>query len=197
MRQIFNVRQIFNKLETTPDPSCTAKLEAKAQLCSQLAVIQGKTAAREAAVETAMAERDKAVDERDVAQAANRTAKDVAFQLNTSISPVKKSANRLEVIQNKTRGRKKALAAFKESFTPILTDEVIDALKVVVTTMNELVVKEKAVTDKETILKNKEDLLAQNTKNIESKTAEIAAADAGMTGLNCGNTDGCNVPPPS
>jgi hypothetical protein len=191
------MRHIFNKLDTTPHPSCTAKLEAKAQLCSELAVIQGKTADREAAVETAMANFDEAVDQRDKTKAENITAKDDAFQLNTSISPVKKTANRLEVILNKVRGRKRALAAFKESFIPILTDEVIDALKVVVAKMNELVEKEKAVTDKQTILKNKQDLLAQNTKNIESKTAEIAAADAGMTGLNCDNTDGCNVPPPS
>ncbi len=176
------MRHIFNKLDnTTLHPSYTAKLEAKAQLCSQLAVIQGNRAAIEAAVETAMANFDEAVDERDKAQAANKTAKDVAFQLNSEINPVRKTANRLEVIQNKVRGRKRALTAFKESFIPILTDEVIDALKVVVITMNELVIKEQAVTDKEASLKNKKDLLAQNTKNIEDKTAEIDAADAGMT----------------
>jgi len=183
------MRHIFNKLA---EPLCTAKLEAKAQLCRKLAVTQGNTAAKEAAVKTAMAKSDEAVDERDKTQAANKTAKDVAFQLNTSISPVKKAANRLEIIQNKARGRKRAFTAFKESFTPILTDEVIDALKVVVTTMNELVIKEQAVSNRRADLADAQAALLKNTVNIKNITAEIARLDKEMAGLNCGNNiSGC------
>lgn len=189
------MRQIFNKLDTTPDPSYTAKLKRKADLCDKLEITQGNTAGREAAVKTAMAEIDEAIAERDAAQVATKTAKAAASKLNPSIAPIGETANRLEKINNMETGKRKARKAFQASFKPRLNKEVMDALEEVVTKMNKLATKEQAVTDKAASLKEAEDLLAKNAQNIKTKTAQIAAVNASMVGLNCGgNPDGCDFP---
>lgn len=194
------MRQIFNALDTTPHPSCTAKLAAKAKLCTQLDIMQRNTAVREAAVKTAMARFDEAITERDAAIAENNTAKTFALeQGNLSIVPVSKTVNKLKFIQDmpmeyqaEKQTHKKALDTFKESFKPALTQDVLNALHLAVITMKELDIRKSAVRNTRITLEEAQASLAKNLNNIQVKTAAIAAANTGMAGLNCGNNpSGC------
>lgn len=196
------MRNIFDKLDvsTTPQPLCTAKLAAKAKLCTQLDIMQRNTAVREAAVKTAMARFDEAITERDAAIAENDTAKTFALeQGNLSIIPVSKTVNQLKFIQDmpmeyqtEKQAHEKALDTFKESFKPALTQDVLNALHLAVITMNELAIRKSAVRNRRIKLEEAQAALARNLNNIQVKTAAIAAANTGMAGLNCGNNpSGC------
>ena len=191
------MRHIFNTLDTTPDPSCAGKLADKAKYCGQLAKTVENTAGREAAVETAMADRDDAVGERDTAKAAFKTAKATALKFNPSIAPVEVTADTIEDILAQGQGKHKALKDYQASFNPPILKSCLDALKIVTSKANELAVKEKNVKEKNQALKEKKELLDKNTNNIKKLTESIAKQDKDMGGLNCGNADGCGDAPPS
>jgi len=184
------MRQIFNTLETTPDPSCPTKLAAKSRLCGVLAKMQENTPVREEAVKTARTEARTARTDRNTARTDRNTARDAALSLNPSIAPVYRTADTINTIQTQGQGSHKALKAYQAAFNPPILKSCLDALNIVITKTNELAVKEAALTKADGALVDAQASLEKNTKNIKDRTEAIATLDTSMVGLNC-NAPAC------